>query len=142
VREWHRPIPEMIRQTPLDQLVVTDIHDRPALKTWSQERVTLLGDAAHPMSPFQGMGANMALEDAAVLSRLITQNPDPSVLFPQYEALRLARTAKVVAASRQMGMMGQIENPLGMWLRDRMMSVMMRWMDTEKQDAWMYQPSL
>jgi 2-polyprenyl-6-methoxyphenol hydroxylase-like FAD-dependent oxidoreductase len=142
VRKWHEPVVRMIEQTPLDQLVVTDIYDRPPLPTWSQGLVTLVGDAAHPMSPFQGMGANMALEDAAVLSRLLAECESAQDAFVRYEDVRKARAERVAKESRQIGMMGQWENPFAIWLRDRMMPLMMRFMDTEKQDAWMYQPQL
>jgi hypothetical protein len=62
--------------------------------------------------------------------------------FVQYEDLRKARAEHVARESRQIGMMGQWENPLAIWLRDRIMPLMMRFMDTEKQNAWMCQPQL
>jgi 2-polyprenyl-6-methoxyphenol hydroxylase-like FAD-dependent oxidoreductase len=128
----------MVAATPLEDLVVTDIHDRPPLSSWSKGRVTLLGDAAHPMSPFMGQGANMAIEDALCLARSISESAEAGAAFRAYEAERLERTTRMAKQSRQVGMMGQWENPLACWLRDRLMSVMSRFMDQQKQEQWLY----
>ncbi|MFN7134795.1 MAG: FAD-dependent monooxygenase, partial [Myxococcales bacterium] len=68
---WHAPIPELLRRTPKESILRTDIHDRPPVKSWSRGRVTLLGDAAHPMTPNMGQGACQAIEDAVVLARCL-----------------------------------------------------------------------
>jgi 2-polyprenyl-6-methoxyphenol hydroxylase-like FAD-dependent oxidoreductase len=70
-RQWHKPIPELIEATSKNIIVRTEIYDRPPLRRWSHGRVTLLGDAAHPMTPDLGQGACQALEDAAVLTPLL-----------------------------------------------------------------------
>jgi 2-polyprenyl-6-methoxyphenol hydroxylase-like FAD-dependent oxidoreductase len=58
------------------------------LRTWTVERVTLLGDACHPTLPFLAQGANMALEDALVLARCLEKYENPLIALQRYEAAR------------------------------------------------------
>ncbi len=57
------PLPSLIRDTPAEHLFRWEIRDRKPLKQWSRGRVTLLGDAAHPTSPYAAYGAGMSIED-------------------------------------------------------------------------------
>ena len=80
------------------------LFDRDPLPTWSKQRVTLLGDAAHPMLPFLGQGVAMAIEDAYVLARELARSPDNvDSALRAYEAERVPRTAQVQLASRERG---------------------------------------
>ena len=74
--------------------------DRAPLRRWSQGRVTLLGDAAHPMFPFFGQGAAQAIEDAAVLARCLAGGAgDPAAALKRYEELRIPRTTRLQSVS-------------------------------------------
>ncbi|NBT96907.1 MAG: salicylate 1-monooxygenase [Methylocystaceae bacterium] len=77
---------------------------RPMLTTWTQDSVTLLGDAAHPMLPFLAQGAAQAIEDALALGQAFAA-PNITVerAFLAYEQKRRMQAQKVVAASRQQG---------------------------------------
>ena len=69
------------------------LHDREPLDGWQHGRVTLLGDAAHPVVPFMAQGACMAIEDASVLARCLDAMPDdPERALQRYEQVRKPRT--------------------------------------------------
>ena len=73
--------------------------EREPLPTWSVGRVVLLGDAAHPMTPYMAQGGATAIEDAAVLARCLTLEGDSESVFRRFEALRKPRTARIQAIS-------------------------------------------
>ena len=73
--KWHTPIPQMLLATPVAAISGYPVYDRELLKPeffTKAGAVTLIGDAAHPMSPFKGQGANQALLDALSLARRIS----------------------------------------------------------------------
>jgi 2-polyprenyl-6-methoxyphenol hydroxylase-like FAD-dependent oxidoreductase len=112
------PVPELIETTPEDRMIRTDIHDRAPDGCWSQGRVTLLGDAAHPTTPNLGQGAGMAIEDAVVLTHLLSSASDITAAFREYERSRRARTTRIVNASWQIGRLGQFDGVVSTWIRD------------------------
>jgi salicylate hydroxylase len=78
--------------------------DRDPVGQWSFGRVTLLGDAAHPMLQYMAQGACMALEDGVTLGQALQRHGgDFGRAFAHYEHSRIARTARVVLSSREMG---------------------------------------
>lgn len=77
--------------------------DRDPVDRWSFGRVTLLGDAAHPMYPIGSNGASQAILDAASLAQAIAEVDDPQAALQRYEGERLAPTSKIVLANRQQG---------------------------------------
>ncbi|MEP7068471.1 MAG: 3-hydroxybenzoate 6-monooxygenase, partial [Usitatibacter sp.] len=78
--------------------------DREPIGAWSFGRVTLLGDAAHPMMQYLAQGACMAMEDAVTLGEALGEDPgDFEAAFARYQRSRVARTARVVLLTREMG---------------------------------------
>lgn len=71
------------------------------LPFWSKGKVTLLGDASHPMLPFQAQGAGMAIEDAYCLAHFISEEKDIEIAFFKYQQLRQKRATKVQQTSRK-----------------------------------------
>jgi 6-hydroxynicotinate 3-monooxygenase len=91
---------ELIEATPREHLQRWEIRDRPPLKQWSKGRVTLLGDAAHPTSPYAAYGAGMSIEDGYFLARELAAVPiadTPAVIgaLQAYEDRRKPHTSKV-----------------------------------------------
>ncbi|KMM80625.1 3-hydroxybenzoate 6-monooxygenase [Pseudomonas deceptionensis] len=78
--------------------------DREPVDKWSEGRVTILGDAAHPMTQYLAQGACSALEDAVVLGQAIKHcNFDLAQAFHLYETIRIPRTARILWSAREMG---------------------------------------
>jgi 5-methylphenazine-1-carboxylate 1-monooxygenase len=74
--------------------------DQDPLDFWGTGKVTLLGDAAHPMVPRGSNGAGQAILDAQVLARELSRESDTAAALRAYEAIRLPATAAVVIANR------------------------------------------
>lgn len=117
VRDWNRPgrledflhayadwhfdwldVPELFRKA--DLILDFPMVDQDPLPRWSVGRVTLMGDAAHPMVPRGSNGAGQAILDADCLARLLAAGGDPVAALKAYEDERLEATAKVVLTNR------------------------------------------
>lgn len=96
--DWASPIPDIIASA--SHCFVWALFDRDPLPSWSEDRVTLLGDACHPMPPFQAQGAAMAIEDAVVLAKCLNAEGVSQASLQRYEKLRKPRTSKVLASAR------------------------------------------
>ena len=95
---WHEEVQAMIHAIEVPYKWVLKVRD--PMDTWSQGSVTLLGDACHPTLPFLAQGAAMAMEDGYMLARAMALCPtDAAQGFARYEAVRKARTARVVEGS-------------------------------------------
>jgi salicylate hydroxylase len=97
---WHGTVTEILRAA--DQVRHWALHDREPLPKWSTDRLTVLGDAAHPMLPFMAQGANQAIEDAMDLAACLAGADRHTVAtaLRRYESLRAPRTAAVQSGSR------------------------------------------
>ena len=103
---WHPPVRALIAGT--ESIFKWALFERPPLATWTRGRVTLLGDAAHPMLPFLGQGAGQRIEDGLVLARcLAAHRADPERGLAAYAGGRQARTAAVQRAARDRGRLVQ-----------------------------------
>ena len=93
--------------------------DRDPVPDWTCGRVTLLGDAAHPMLQYAAQGACMALEDAVVLGDLLgpTDGEDVPLRLEQYNAVRRERTARTQIVAREMGR--RLYHPAGVDAKER-----------------------
>lgn len=131
-RGWHAPIEALIEASPETAILRNDIYDRPPLRRWGENRVTLLGDAAHPMTPNLGQGACQALEDAVVLARLLRNTNDVVAALRRYETQRIPRTSVIVQQSRRIGEIGQWQNPVAVRLRELLLKYVIARIQTQQ----------
>ncbi|HJL79753.1 MAG: FAD-dependent monooxygenase [Gammaproteobacteria bacterium] len=101
--DFNQQVKNIIRATPPDDCYKWGIFTREPAAKWSTSKVTLLGDAAHPTTPFMGQGAVMAIEDAVVLTRIIEQSNNPEEIIERYENARVERANFVMNHSRKAG---------------------------------------
>ncbi len=100
VRSWHPSVRELVAQADVDDTFLVRVRAAEPVPAWPPSRVTVLGDAIHPMSPARGSGANTALQDAALLSRMLTGGGDPVRAIGAYEESMRDYGFAAVAASR------------------------------------------
>ena len=113
-KQWHHPIPDLLESTPLECMSGYPVYDRELLEpevlrgAASKRRVTLIADAAYPMTPFKAQGANQALSDAVLLADVLAENIDKhgveagfDVALPLFEKKMLSRSSRAVAGSRE-----------------------------------------
>src|SRR5690606_32559704 len=117
-KDFHDPIPQIIKNTSDDQLIWNDILDLDPLKQYAFGRIVLIGDAAHATTPNLGQGACQAIEDAIVLSQHMQRNADFEQAFDSFGKKRLKRTKWVINTSRKIGQVAQLENRLLISFRD------------------------
>ena len=115
---WHEPIEDLIQAAEDSSILRNDIYDADPLAEWGRGRVTLLGDAAHPMTPNLGQGACQAIEDALEVAACLADEADMEKALEDYQKRRIARTTSIVLASRRFGRIAQIEDPFLCRLRD------------------------
>jgi len=128
-RGWTFGFPEALAATVPDAILKNDLYDRPALRSWTSARVTLLGDAAHPTTPNLGLGGCMAIEDGLVLARALAENAgDHTRAFAQYERERMARTTLAVRMSSTFGWLGSVTSPAAVRLRELVTGATPTWM--------------
>jgi 2-polyprenyl-6-methoxyphenol hydroxylase-like FAD-dependent oxidoreductase len=118
-RGWQEPIESMIQATDESEISRVDIYGRRPLNTWGSGRVTMLGDAAHPITLNLGQGACQAIEDAVVLAKHLRSAPDPVTGLRTYEAARMERTADLMTRAWRFGVIGQLNNPVLCWAREK-----------------------
>ena len=109
-RGWHDPVEALIEATDESAILRNEIYDRDPLPRWSENRVTLLGDAAHPMTPNLGQGGCQAIEDAVVLAACLANCDQVESALRRYQDRRIPRTSAIVLQSCRVGVIGQWEN--------------------------------
>jgi salicylate hydroxylase len=111
--DWHPALSALLRAAPRDRCYKWGLFDRDPIPTYAYGHLALLGDAAHPMLPFLGQGAALALEDAVVLARALGAEPDVAAALQRYDRARQPRGAAAQLESRAAGLRlhGEGESP-------------------------------
>ncbi len=96
---WHPQVRSILGA--VDETFIWALFDRAPLERWSVGRVTLLGDACHPMLPFMAQGAAQAIEDGAALAACLADVGERGIpeALRRYETVRLPRTARIQGLS-------------------------------------------
>jgi 2-polyprenyl-6-methoxyphenol hydroxylase-like FAD-dependent oxidoreductase len=118
---WPAPMSAVIEATDEKDILRNDLYDRAPIRAWSRGRVTLVGDAAHPMLPNAAQGACSALQDAAALGQALGKHPLGKAL-DEYETKRLRRANMLIGQARQTARLIQSTNPAVTAFRDFAMS--------------------
>ena len=117
-RHWNDDVHRVLEKTIEETVLRTDTHDREPIEQWGRGCVTLLGDAAHPMTPNLGQGGSQAIEDAVVLGRVLSDEASIADGFRRYESLRARRANRLVRESLRLGEIAQWEHAIARGLRD------------------------
>jgi 2-polyprenyl-6-methoxyphenol hydroxylase-like FAD-dependent oxidoreductase len=122
IRTWHPDLRALHTAADVDETFAIRVRTSPAVPAWPPSLVTVLGDAIHTMSPARGSGANTALQDAALLCRLLTTDgSDVVAAIGDYERRMREYGYAAVAASRQAeAETGARRNRLLFWLYRRL----------------------
>ena len=114
---WHESLLRLFAAS--DTWYKWALYDRDPIPRWTRGRVTVLGDAAHPMLPYLGQGACQAIEDGAVLATALSaEAADPLTGLARYERTRRPRASRVALASRERGQANHLTSRWAAWRRD------------------------
>ena len=109
------------------------------IKNWASEKALIIGDAAHPMSPSYGQGANCAMEDAIILSRIILKNNNYEGSLFYFQKNREGRVKKLQKSSSRNLKVFHIKNPLlkfiihsGLYVLNKIIPIILM------QSSWIY----
>jgi len=115
---------QLIKSTPEENIIRSDINDFKPIQRWSEGPVALLGDAAHATTPNLGQGGCQAVEDAYVIAKCLKTNASIEKGFVQYQNIRYQKAVHVVNLSWGFGKMTNIDNPFLQLLRNGFMKMM------------------
>ena len=101
--DYNQQVKNIIAATPAEDLFKWGIFAREPVSKWSTKNITLLGDAAHPLEPFMGQGASLAIEDGVVLGRIIEDSDSSDEIVSRYESARVERAHFVTEHSKRAG---------------------------------------
>lgn len=117
--KFAQPVPDLIEQTPLDDIIRNDLYDLPLLNRWYKGLCCLVGDAAHASTPNMGQGGAQAIEDAWSLSQEFARGGEFEEIFKRFQSKRSNKTAFIIKNSYSIGRMAHM--PIGIIPRNLIM---------------------
>ena len=120
--EFPGPIPDIVRHTTAADTIRVDLYDFAPIRQWQRDRVVLVGDAAHAMTPNLGQGGAQAIEDAYALALCLASDPDVGAALTRYEQTRRPKASQIVRTAWWFGKLAHLE---GRWPR-RLRNVALR----------------
>jgi 2-polyprenyl-6-methoxyphenol hydroxylase-like FAD-dependent oxidoreductase len=113
------PVGLLLRETPDDRIIQTDLYDFPPLDRWSSGPLIAIGDAAHAMTPNLGQGGAQAIEDAWALARCLADaNGRWAEAFSTFYKQRQPRTRWITSTAWQIGKLAHLDNPIAQAIRN------------------------
>ncbi|WP_074407893.1 FAD-dependent monooxygenase [Aquimarina megaterium] len=120
--KYNSVIKSIISSTKKEEINTAEISDLKPTNFWYKEKVCLIGDAAHAMTPNMGQGACQAIEDAYILSECLHKY-EVDQAFATFQKLRLPKAHQVVKASWMLGKIAHLSNPILIGIRNQLMSM-------------------
>jgi 2-polyprenyl-6-methoxyphenol hydroxylase-like FAD-dependent oxidoreductase len=120
---WTEPVPSVLAATPPETIVCNDVYDRPLTRQRVARRAALVGDAAQPMTPDLGQGACQAIVDAWTITDSLTRSTDVGSALAAYQHRRWRIAAAAAVLARNLGRIGQWEQPLACRAREAVLRV-------------------
>ncbi|MBA6292250.1 FAD-dependent monooxygenase [Colwellia sp. MB3u-70] len=108
--DWHPEVIKLLNAT--EQCFLWALFDRKPLEKWSDRKVTLLGDACHPMLPFLAQGAAMAIEDSYALAHCLSRDANIENALQSYQNIRLPRTRNIQLNARKNAALYHMSSPI------------------------------
>ena len=136
---WNKSLRQLIESS--ERYYKWALYDREPPDRWGEGRITLLGDSAHPMLPYLGQGACMAVEDGCILADSLARSPDRLTdALRDYERLRMPRTKRAQLGSRQRAKENHLASPFARLKRDLRMAYRSRFGKDKSpiQAEWLY----
>jgi len=106
-KDFCPPIIALLSKVPVNEIKLWQLLDLPALPTWVKGNVALMGDAAHPLLPYQGQGGAQAIEDGVALAAVLplgTKKEDVVDRLKLYQECRYERATRVQDVTRMLGL--------------------------------------
>jgi 2-polyprenyl-6-methoxyphenol hydroxylase-like FAD-dependent oxidoreductase len=113
------------------------IHSIPHLPAWHNDRMIVIGDAAHAPTPTSGQGASLSIEDAVVLAQCLRDLPTPQQAFARFEALRRPRSERIIKQAARINS-SKTAGPITRMLRDATLPAIMKIAANSKQATAAY----
>lgn len=132
------PAARLVRATDTaDIMQASPVHSIPQLPAWHNDRMIVIGDAAHAPTPTSGQGASLSIEDAVMLAKCLRDLPTTESAFNSFESLRRPRVERIIKQAARINS-SKAAGPIGRVLRDAAMPIFMKMAANSKQATEAY----